>query len=82
MALYFLTYDLRNPGKYQAVYAKLEKLGAVRILESTWCFGAENTTAATLRDQFKSLVDGDDGLVVSQVTSWASSNTENTPKDL
>ena len=53
MALYFLTYDLRNSSNYQPLYDELKKYNAVRILESTWCFNRINTTAEGLKDYFK-----------------------------
>ena len=83
MALYFLTYDLRGQRDYQTLYDELEKLNAVRILESTWCFKRINTDASRLRDHFKPFIDSDDGLIVSQVESWGTSGpTEGTPNDL
>jgi hypothetical protein len=62
MALYFLTYDLRNSRNYQPLYNKLNDLNAVRILESTWCFDRLNTNAEGLTNYFRRLLDGDDGL--------------------
>jgi len=82
MALYFLTYDLRNQKNYQNLYDELENFDAVRILESTWCFNRANTSAKGLRDHFKKKVDSDDGLMVSEVTNWASTKTDGTPNDL
>lgn len=82
MALYFVTYDLRNSQKYNELYDKLETFNAVRILESTWCFNRINTSAKVLRDHFKKYIDGDDGLIVSEVTEWASCKTDGTPKNL
>lgn len=55
---------------------------AVRVLESTWCFRRLNTSASGLRDHFKKFVDADDGVMISEVSSWASSKTDGTPKDL
>ena len=82
MALYFLTYDLRKSRNYQAVYDELESFNAVRILESTWCFKRINTSAKGLRDHFSQYVDSDDGLIVSEVTDWASRKTDGSPNDL
>lgn len=82
MALYFLTYDLRNSRNYQPLYDELKKFNAVRILESTWCFNRANTNAKGLRDYFKKYIDSDDALIVSEVTDWASFNTDATPNDL
>lgn len=82
MALYFLTYDLRKSKNYQVLCDELKSFNAVRILESTWCFNRVNTSASGLRDYFKKYIDSDDALIVSEVTDWASYNTDGTPKDL
>lgn len=82
MALYFLTYDLRNQRDYQKLYDELNDFDAVKILESTWCFNRINTSAEELRDHFKQFIDSDDGLVVSEISAWATHKTDGTPKDL
>lgn len=82
MALFFLTYDLRKSRNYQSLYDKLSEFGAVRILESTWCFNRLNIDAPGLRDYFGNYMDSDDGLVVSEVSGWATRKTDGTPKDL
>lgn len=82
MALYFLTYDLRNSKNYQELYDELENFNAVRILESTWCFKRFDTTCKGLRSYFKQYIDGDDGLMISEVSNWASTNTDGIPNDL
>lgn len=82
MALYFLTYDLRNKRDYQKLYDELESFKAVRVLESTWCFNRYDTSAIKLREYFKSFVDSDDGLLVVEASDWASIRTKGTPNDL
>lgn len=82
MALFFLDYDLRKAKNYQPLYDTLKNFAAVRVLESTWCFNRLNTNASNLRDFFKQYVDADDGLIVTEVTDWASYNTLGTPKNL
>lgn len=82
MALYFLEYDLRKQRNYKPLYDALATFGAVRILESLWCFNRDNTSAVGLRDYFRKLIDSDDGIVVSQVLEWASFNTQGTPAQL
>lgn len=82
MALYFLEYDLRKQRNYQLLYDELHAFNAVRILKSLWCFNRVNTSAAGLRDYFKGFIDSDDGLVVSEVTDWATFNTEGNPNQL
>lgn len=82
MALYFLDYDLRKKRDYQKLYDELAKFQAVHILESLWCFNRVNTSAAGLRDYFKTFVDSDDALCVSEVTDWATWNTLGVPSEL
>ena len=82
MALYFLSYDLRNSKDYQKLYDELESYNAVRILESTWCFKRINTSSKGFRYYFKKFIDSDDGLCVSEVTGWATFNALGTPNDL
>jgi hypothetical protein len=88
MALFFLSYDLRNKRDYQPLYDELEKFNAVRVLESCWCFKSIKANAISLRDHFKNFVDGDDGLLISQVAEadgtyqWASCNLDGSPNKL
>ena len=82
MALYFLDYDLRKKRDYPKLDAELERFGAVRILESLWCFNRNETSTKGLRDHFMQFVDGDDALCVSEVTSWATKGTLSTPSQL
>ncbi|ELD3371466.1 hypothetical protein RKK48_002695 [Vibrio cholerae] len=82
MSLFFLTYDLRKSKNYDSLYKELDSFKAVRILESTWCFNRFNTNAERLREYFRSFIDSDDGLIVSEVSDWASFNTNETPNQL
>lgn len=82
MALYFIEYDLRKQRNYQALYNELASFGAVRILESLWCFNRVNTTAAGLRDHFRQFIDSDDGIILSEVSNWASWNAQGNPNNL
>lgn len=82
MALFFITYDLRNSRDYQTLYDELANFNSVRMLESTWCFNRINTNSSGLRDHFKKFVDSDDGLIVSEIKNWASLNVDSTPKEL
>jgi hypothetical protein len=82
MALYFLEYDLRKQRNYQPLYNALATFDAVRILESLWCFNRIDTSAVGLRDYFRTLIDDDDGIIVSQVSDWASFNAQGMPSQL
>lgn len=82
MALYFLEYDLRKQRDYKTLYEELARFNAVRVLESLWCFNRINTNAVGLRDYFMKLIDGDDGIMVSEVSDWACSKAKSSPSDL
>jgi hypothetical protein len=82
MALYFLEYDLRKQRDYKKLYDELVNFGAIRILKSLWCFKRVNTTSKNLRDHFCQFIDKDDGLIVAEVTDWASINTDSNPNKL
>jgi hypothetical protein len=82
MALYFLEYDLRKQRDYKKLNDELVNFGAVRILKSLWCFNRFNTTSKNLREHFKQFIDKDDGLIVAEVSDWASINVESSPNKL
>ncbi|WP_148260801.1 hypothetical protein [Ectopseudomonas mendocina] len=82
MALYFISYDLRNDRDYQNLYDELESFNAVRVLESYWCFNRINTSCKGLREYFSRFIDADDGLCVTEVTDWSTYNALGTPNDL
>ena len=82
MSLYFLSYDLRKSRNYQKLYDELNRFNAVRILDSTWCFKRFNTNASGLRDYFSQFVDSDDGLIVSEIETWASYGVNGNPNQL
>ena len=82
MALYFISYDLRKQRDYKTLRDELKSFNAIEILESTYCFKRLNTSCSGLRDYFKAFIDSDDGLMISEVSDWASFNTNGTPNSL
>ena len=82
MILYFVDYDLRGQRDYKDLYAALEKLNAIRFLESSWCFKRSNTTAEQVRDYLKQHIDSTDGVMVSSVSDWACVGTLGSPNKL
>jgi len=82
MALYFLSYDLRNNRNYEKLYEELKIFNAVKVLESLYCFNRINTSASKLRDYFQNHIDSDDGLIIIEASNWASCNTNGTPNNL
>ncbi len=82
MALFMLEYDLRKQRNYEPLYDQIKDFKAVRILKSLWAFERYNTNSEKLRDHFRNLVDADDGLIVMEISAWATVNTLGTPKEL
>ena len=82
MALYFVEYELRDERNYPKITTELESFGAVRVLNSYWCFNRINTTAEGLRNHFKQFIDNDDAIMVTEVTDWAGTNLLSSPKKL
>jgi len=74
MALYLVTYDLRNPDfDYSGLTAKLQELGAKRVQDSVWMLRNKGTTTAALRDELTPHVHSKkDRLLVAKVKDWAS----------
>ncbi len=73
MSLYSLSYDLRNTRHYPKLTEELEtNFGAVRVLGSVWYFRRYSTTSIELCEHFRNFIDHDDGLIVSEISDWAS----------
>ena len=82
MALYFITYDLRNVRDYKLLYDALSDFAAVRVLESTWCFRRIHTNTLDLVNYFRQFIDADDGLLIVESIDWVSWLANGTPNDL
>lgn len=68
---YLITYDLRAPGQdYQQLIARLESLGAVRNLASTWTVYRRNTSASDLYTDLWRFMDSNDLLLVVRFDDW------------
>ena len=66
--LYLITYDLRTPGRdYTDLTKRLKAIGAIAVLQSTWLF-ASNDTSANVRDAIArdGRLDANDGLLVTE----------------
>ena len=73
MATVIITYDTHLGRNYQGLYDGMDENDGVRLAESVWGI-VLNNTAAEVRDWLKSLLDGDDTIIVIQVKpkpSWA-----------
>lgn len=82
MALYFVEYELRGKRDYPKLTTALESFGAVRVLNSYWCFNRINTSAEGLRNHFSQFIDGDDAIMVTEVTDWAGKGLLSSPNKL
>ena len=72
--VYLISYDLDKPGQnYARLIARLEQLGAFRVLLSQWALQT-TWTAIQLRDDLRLYTDANDRLLVTQVGAWASWN--------
>lgn len=63
MALFVVSYDLRNRRDYQPLYDEMDRLDAFKTLESVYLVGLDNS-ATEVRDHLESFIDDDDGLLV------------------
>ncbi len=82
MALYFLNFDLNNLKKYETLYDELDKFGAIKISELTWCLNRFETDTFNLKEFFRMHINADDCLMVSEVTEWSAWNSKITPENL
>lgn len=77
MAIYQISYDLRNKRDYKALYERIKSYGTwCRPLESVWIIKTDQS-AAQVRDYIAAIMDADDQLLVSAMTAeWASWNID------
>lgn len=69
--IYLISYDLDKPGQdYHALIKELERLGAERVLYSEWLFKS-TSSAVQIRDYLQKFVDGNDMLLVVELTGVA-----------
>lgn len=75
MAILFVTYDLKQPGRnYQPVHDYLRTFVHCKGLESVWLLDTQKSTVE-VRDALKEKVDQNDELfVVKLAQNWASLN--------
>lgn len=67
MKLYQIAYDLRKQRNYQSLYDRIKAYGTwCHALESTWIIATQQS-AAQVRDNLRSAMDADDGLLVTRL---------------
>jgi hypothetical protein len=73
MALYLISYDIKSYDKkeYPALYAKLEELGAVKILFSEWVLAADIGQASEIYAEIAPCIKLPDRLLVQELTKDA-----------
>lgn len=71
MKVYQVSYDLRKQRNYDALYERIKKYDNwSHPLESTWVIVTDQS-AVQIRDNLTSVMDGDDGLLVTRLTGEA-----------
>ncbi|RVP18691.1 hypothetical protein VPK21_004754 [Sinorhizobium kummerowiae] len=69
---FMIAYDLKQVGQnYTCITDKLKKLGAFHSQGSVWLLKS-TTNCKALRDHLKGCLDGNDELMVVQISDWAS----------
>ena len=75
MKAYTISYDLDRPGQnYTRLFARLQQLGAVRVLLSQWAVKTTWSAVQLRNDLRQHGIDGNDRLLITQVTDWAAYN--------
>jgi len=78
MKNYIISYDLHDQRNYQPVWDLLNRIGAVRLLESLWVVTTAHGSAQ-IRDALKAAADQDDSIVVIELIAgaeWSSWNAK------
>lgn len=70
MKNYIISYDLHDQRHYQPVWDLLNRIGAVRLLESLWMVTTAHGSAQ-LRDALRATADNDDSFVVIELIAGA-----------
>jgi hypothetical protein len=71
---FLITYDLLRPGQnYEKLFPALQRIGAVRVLYSTWVVRG-NWSAKQLCDYVYQVVDANDRILVTEMGDWAAWN--------
>lgn len=75
MAIYLVTYDLRNPGRdYTPVHNYLKRFVHCKGMESVWLLQAPDGSEKGIRDALNALIDRNDRSFVTRLypREWAS----------
>lgn len=76
MSLFIISYDYRNGGNYNELYAAFEELGAIKVLESTWAIELkENVSTRKVVEHFSHYFDNEDGFMVSKIAKDSKTGT-------
>ena len=79
----YICYDLRAPVQnYRGLYAELENLGAVRVLQSLWVMRTSRSPADIRDELSRLLIDHDDGIIVIRAGGSAWRNVITSPSKI
>lgn len=82
MKIFVVSYDLRNANTkdYKELYAALEKMGGIEVLESTWTLKLTDTwDCEKVRAKLFNSMDYNDGIYVAEIEAYATIGYDNKP---
>lgn len=80
MKIFTVTYDLRNDRDYDRLYNRLEDLGGIRVLESTWTLKlADINNCKDVMHDLCRYIDKDDGMYIAYIKSSICQKPDNEP---
>ncbi len=68
MALFAISYDLKNTKDYKTLWDEFKRLGAHKPLNSFYLANLDVNQASAVRDHLKKFIDHDDNLMVVKFT--------------
>lgn len=73
MALFLISYDIneKDAFEYKGLWAKLEELGAIRILYSEWVLIEEENRAGAIYGEIAPAIQDKDRLLIQELTKDA-----------
>lgn len=82
MIKYFLIFNLSLEGDYKNFYKQLERLRAVKVLDSIYCIKYRDFKTNELLQFFQKFLGKNDGLLVVKSSLWVGKNLIETPNGL
>lgn len=70
--LFSVSYDLRLAGQnYRALIDEIERMGGIRVQQSTWLVTSYAASSVALRDRLLAFIDSNDSVLVTRVVDIA-----------